>query len=468
VPDFIIPEEDLPYNHQNIGDIVKYAEKLEGQTLKQACPNFVTNQFSGKGGFGQSLEYFYFFYQPNNNPEPDFEDVGLELKASPLKQLKKDGKFTAKERIVLNIIDYNSIISETFNKSEVLRKNNHLLVVFYFHKQKGRIENHPIKLVGEWKIPERDLKVIKDDWLIIQKKVKDGLAHELSESNTLYLGACTKGSGASTTRAQPNSTKLAKQRAFSLKTPYVRHIIGVLGKRQIEEYGQIITSLTDNRNLEQIIFDIYNPLIGLGFNQLKTQYDLQSNAKNKLAILVKKILINNEKDKIEEFEKAGIRIKTVNLEPNGNLKESLSFPCFKYTEIIKEKWEESNFKEYLDGIFFFAFFQKTEDGSDTILKKILLWRMPQKDIKEAKKVWVKTKELVKDGLIVKGFKSNGNRITHFPNSKENRVSHVRPHAKNADDTYPLPITDKLTGLNNYTKHCFWLNSKYLKTIYKEG
>ena len=43
------------------------------------------------------------------------------------------------------------------------------------------------------------------------------------------------------------------------------------------------------------------------------------------------------------------------------------------------------------------------------------------------------------------------------------MSHVRPHARNAADTYDLPVADKLTGLRHeYTKHCFWLNASYVK------
>lgn len=39
---------------------------------------------------------------------------------------------------------------------------------------------------------------------------------------------------------------------------------------------------------------------------------------------------------------------------------------------------------------------------------------------------------------------------------------VRPHARNAADTYELPFADKLTGLTEYTKHSFWLNASYVK------
>ena len=62
---------------------------------------------------------------------------------------------------------------------------------------------------------------------------------------------------------------------------------------------------------------------------------------------------------------------------------------------------------------------------------------------------------------------NGNRITNFPGMSENKYCHVRPHAQNANDTYPLPVSDILTGVNEYTKQCFWLNNNYILKIINE-
>ena len=45
-----------------------------------------------------------------------------------------------------------------------------------------------------------------------------------------------------------------------------------------------------------------------------------------------------------------------------------------------------------------------------------------------------TKKLLKKGKIVKELK-NTNRYTYFPSPKSNSVSHVRPHARNAKDTF---------------------------------
>lgn len=88
--------------------------------------------------------------------------------------------------------------------------------------------------------------------------------------------------------------------------------------------------------------------------------------------------------------------------------------------------------------------------------------MPYPDILEAKIVWDKTVKTILDGEIVKEVTKNGIRRTYFPKKSENKVSHLRPHAKNAADTYELPVADKLTGLTEYTKHCFWLNASYVR------
>ena len=87
---------------------------------------------------------------------------------------------------------------------------------------------------------------------------------------------------------------------------------------------------------------------------------------------------------------------------------------------------------------------------------------------EAKSVWDKMKKTVSKGEIVKEVTDKGVRKTYFPKKTENRISHVRPHARDANDTYKLPVADKLTGLSEYTKHCFWLNANYIKNeIYEK-
>jgi DNA mismatch repair protein MutH len=452
--------------------ILNFAKKLKNQTLREACGKEIEKHgYKGKGNFGQILEKFYFGYEPNSNAEPDFKEAGIELKSSPLKTLK-NGEFRSKERLVLNIINYLEVHKEDFEHSSFWKKNKHLLMVFYLHDRDLDLLDYVIKLVGDWKYPVEDLEIIKQDWEKINQKIKDGKAHELSEGDTFYLGACTKGAtAAKSLRGQPFNKEKAKQRAYSLKQGYVNHIIANIACEEKGVYGKIIkksSELKKKKSLEEIVILKFHPFYGKTAGQIEHELNLElnQNAKNYFANLTNAILGLELGQKIEEFEKANIQVKTIRLKENSLPKEDISFPTFKYNELIEVKWEDSEFKNILESKFFFVFYQY--EGDDLILRKVIFWNMPYSDILEAKKVWKATVKTVANGEIVKEVTDKGIRRTYFPNKSENRISHVRPHARNAADTYELPKADKLTHLKEYTKHCFWLNSSYVRDeIYLE-
>ena len=191
---------------------------------------------------------------------------------------------------------------------------------------------------------------------------------------------------------------------------------------------------------------------------------INTKAKSFHANLTKAILGISLDKEIEEFEKTEIIVKTVRLKENDLPKEDISFPNFKYTEIVNQVWENSDFKEILEHKFLFVFFQF--ESKKLVLKKVKFWNMPYLDLIEVEKVWTKTKQIVAKGEIVKEIKTNKNgdkvRFTNFPGKKFSSISHVRPHATNALDAFELPKKDKITKQNEYTKHCFWLNNTYVK------
>ena len=454
------------FNVNSPESIIEFSKLLKGQTLRKACGNEIEKHgYKGKGNFGQILEKYYFGYEPNSNAEPDFLEAGIELKSSPLKILK-NGQFKSKERLVLNIINYLKVHKEEFETSSFWKKNAHLLLVFYLHKKDLDLLDYLIKLVGDWKYSKEDLIIIKKDWELINQKIKDGKAHELSEGDTFYLGACTKGStAAKSLRKQPFNEIKAKQRAYSLKQGYVNHIIASIAQEEQESYGKIITQgsiLTHLKSIEEIVISKFEPYYGKTPIEIENIFNLELNrkAKSYFANLTKAILGIGLNKKIEEFEKADIQVKTIRLKENNLPKEDISFPTFEYQELIDTRWEDSDFKNILESKFFFVFYQFEEEK--LILRKVKFWNMPYADVLEAKNVWKETVETVSNGKIVKEVTEKGIRKTYFPKKTENKVSHVRPHAQNRDDTYVLPVEDKLTGLTEYTKHCFWLNASYVK------
>ena len=134
--------------------------------------------------------------------------------------------------------------------------------------------------------------------------------------------------------------------------------------------------------------------------------------------MTKAILGIELEKEIEEFEKAEIIVKTVRLKENDLPKEDISFPNFKYEEIVNEDWEESDFKDILEHKFLFVFFKF--ENKKLVLKKVKFWNMPYLDLLEAEKVWAKTKEIVAKGNIVKEV-INGTRYTNFPNKSFNSI-----------------------------------------------
>lgn len=446
--------------------IIRHAKKLKGQTLRQACGSEIEKHgYKGKGNFGQILEKYFFGYEPNSDAEPDFKEAGIELKSSPLKILK-NGEYRSKERLVLNIINYLEVHTEEFETSSFWKKNAHLLLVFYLHDRDLDLLDYLIKLVDDWQYPNEDLKIIKQDWEFINQKIKDGKAHELSEGDTFYLGACTKGSTAlKSLRHQPFNKVKAKQRAYSLKQGYVNHIIANIAQKETAVYGKIIEQpeiLEKVNSIEELVILKFLPFYNKSAEQIEKELALKLNqrAKSYFANLTNAILGIELGQKIEEFEKADIQVKTIRLKENDLPKEDISFPTFKYDELIETDWEDSDFKNILESKFFFVFYQFK--GESLILKKVKFWNMKPSDILEAKKVWKKMVKTISQGEIVKEITNKGIRKTFFPKKSENKVSHVRPHAKNSEDTYELPVSDKLTGLTKYTKHCFWLNASYVK------
>jgi DNA mismatch repair protein MutH len=454
---------NLPYNPKVKKSVIDYAKLLKGVSLRQICNEIILeHNYTGKGTFGQILEKFYFGYDPNSKSEADFFEIGMELKTSPLKQLKNN-EYRSKERLVLNIINYIEVVNQEFEDSDFWKKNASILLIFYFPQSGYDVLDYLVKLVDEWHFSSTDLEIIRKDWELIKHKILEGKAHELSEGDTFYLGACTKGANALSVRKQPFSDIPAKQRAYSFKQGYVNHIIASISNDATGVYGKLIPSVAVAKNLtiEEIVVSKFNQFYGKSIKQIlaSTGMELNTTAKNFYASLTKAILGIGLDKEIEEFEKAEIIVKTVRINENNLPKEDISFPNFKFEEIVNEVWEASCFKDILEHKFLFVFFQF--QSKQLVLRKVKFWNMPYNDIREAKKVWERTKEIVANGSIVKEVIGT-TRYTNFPNKKFNSVSHVRPHATNALDTYPLPNVDKLTKAKEYTKHSFWLNKSYVR------
>ena len=458
----------LPYDKTAKDSILGYAQLLLGKSLRKLHPEAKSIQ-TGKGGLGNAVEKYHFQYEPNSKSEPDFSEAGIELKCTPLKQVD-DGSMLSKERLVLNVIDYVQEASKTFSTSSFWKKNNLLLLMFYLHEE-GKISFDLIfKIIRLWNFPETDLKIIRDDWTIIHNKILAGKAHELSEGDTLYLAACTKGSRAGAEmRRQYKSTTLAPQRAYSIKSKYVNTIIldslahpemcsglfvSEARKKKILKAQEVAESVVrdvaeykKSETFEQLIERKFSKYYGKTIAEIEKILDVGFGQSKSMAYNVCRAILGIKSKKIAEFEKAEIAIKTIRFEANGNLKEAMSFPNVNYKEIVHEHfWEDSALYEMFTQRFMFIIFRKPAEKNDkqVRLEKVMFWTMPYEDLKHGKILWKDTRKKVASG-----------KYEHFIKSSENPICHIRPKAQNAADT-----TEGAQGFQ-VKKMCYWLNRDYI-------
>lgn len=208
--------DKLPYDKTSAESIWQYSAGLLGHTLREFAPVDYIEQGGGKGSLGQMVEELYFLMENNSRPEADFAEAGMELKCTPLKKGNKE-QLLIKERLVCNMINYMEVVNEDFEHSHFYLKCQLMLLLFYLHVQGADKLDLEFLISILWRFPAKDLEIIRNDYETIINKIKAGKAHELSEGDTLYLGACRKGQKDDALRDQPFSQEKAVGRAFSLK-----------------------------------------------------------------------------------------------------------------------------------------------------------------------------------------------------------------------------------------------------------
>lgn len=453
------------YNRQEIELISKSAiGKSVNDILNEEIVT-IEDKDANKGGLGQLIEKYLFGMDNNSDSEPDFMPAGIELKVTPYKKIKCD-KLSAKERLVLNIIDYMTEYKNTFRSSHFWYKNNKIQLLWYLWEankdKKDLIITHEKLLELE---KNEDLKQIEEDWNFIINKIREGKAHEISEADTMYLGACSKGANASSTRQQPFSDIPAMQRAFCFKNSYMTQLV----RKYIGDYSNAEKVLKDtDASFNDFVQNVINKYKGRTQSELMKELNIDSKAKNILNMIINRMF--NVKSKLkdtDEFVKANIIPKTIRVESNGRIIESMSFPYFKFDEIMNTDFEDSDLKEELETTKYMFFIFKEENG-EYVFKGIKLWNMPEIIIEsKVKSMYEKTQEVIRTGNIVNHIDERGRRITNFPGMSDNGICHVRPHGRNSKDTTSLPVKDSVTGAIEFTKQCFWFNNSYLKEIIKE-
>lgn len=436
-----------------------------------------------KGKLGHIIEESVFGYPINSDAEPDINIAGVpyEIKVTPLKYVGRGSnlRLVAKERLVIDMINYCALPSEDFDSSKFWNKSKRLIIVYYLDKRQDRKHESTIdcRIVDSFILnyPAADLQTIRDDWQLIHDKVASGQADRLSESDTNYLAACTKAASSQILTKAPSPADSsadyinAKPRAFSYKQSYMNTLIPN-SVYNIRGMGSL--RIEGNQSLPAFVSGKLGNYVGQTIKEIAGAVDLPvSNAKNFNELLTLRMLGTESRSvrRVEQFRAAGVtQLKTVVMYDNALPEQHMSFPSIK-----EEQWKElADASVTWHDSFLYRFFEENKflivvfrargrrrsDSSheEDRFKGAFLWNMPEQDIERyVQPVWCVLHELMVNRKPVHYYDRKENEL---PGQDFNKVCHIRSHGRDGQDKYTLPNGEAIT------KQSFWLDRRYIANV----
>ena len=433
-----------------IEELLHYTEAIIGKTFKEIDSKHLlentTNLKRNKGILGHVVESGFYKYPINSNPQADFDKIGVELKVTGYKKNKK-GEKSAKERVSLSKIDFNNIVNEDYEYSKLIYKNKKILFIWYFYEKGKDIGDF---LITDYQLYDmsKDEETIKNDFYIIKQKVKDGRAHELSESDTSYLGACTKARTSADRTTQPNSDIPAKPRAYSLKNSYMSGILNSIGTT-------ISFDTNEFKTVEEYVLAKLRPYIGKSqleiLEEITGQTYKEKIPKNLNKMITDKIIGKDDElaEKDDLFKKTSFIIKNSPITPKGAYRERMSFRNLTLSE-FEDDWEDSYWK---------LFFDET-----SILN--IVWKEPRAGSKNGERILGGVSKInfndndldsieISYNMVKEAIEKEDINLLPYPRTFEGQILEIGPKGQKSDDAYNTFFN------NGVTKTRFFLNKKIL-------
>ena len=332
----------IEYDKSSPASIEEYSQRMIGKTFRDILNEdrsedndlvvsletehgdiMLESSVRNKGNLGQIIEEHFFHYACNAESRPDFPEAGVELKVTPYK-INQNGSLSAKERLILTMIDYFQVVNEDFEESHLWNKSKLILLVYYLYKKETEFNlDYKIKYSKLFTPPAQDVMIIRHDYQVIVAKIKAGKAHELSEGDTLYLGAAPKAATSKNRRRQPFSDVMAKPRAFCFKSSYMTYVLNNYIVPHNAEHEPIIQDAPVD-SFEDYIVSSISRYANRTVDELCSEFQIETEKKPKnLGAMLAYRLLGIKGNRAEEFEKANVVVKTIRIGKNDSIKESI-------------------------------------------------------------------------------------------------------------------------------------------------
>ena len=410
-------------------ELLEYTSKIKGKTFKEIDSKHLLDTASltrAKGLLGHVVESGFYDYPINSDSKADFEELDIELKVTGYVK-NKNGSLRAKERLVLSKINFNEIVNETFESSHVLGKCKKMLIIWYEYDPKKEAKDF---LITDYQLYDmsNDFEIFNNDFEIIKGKVLEGKAHELSEGDTSYLGACTKAKTSADRTTQPFSDVMPKPRAYSLKNAYMTGILR-------ENLEPKLITFSNFKTVEEYVKDKLKPYFG------KTQLEILEEVTGKkydekipknISKMISDELIGKDNElteKDEIFTKTSFIIKNLPVKEDGIPRERMSFKTISLSD-FDEDWEDSYWKNYFEETTLITIcyeeMNKSRNGY-RVLKDVKKITFDENDLDEFEKTYNQIKLAIE--------KKNIGLLPTSANGFKNQLLEIAPKGVKGDDAY---------------------------------
>ena len=355
----------------------------------------------------------------------------------------REDEIVVKERVFISMIDYMALDRERWETASVRRKLERVLFIYYQWVPGVPLRDLRVTDVVYWEPPDEVMAMFESDWRAVQRLVHQGRADEVSERLGVGLVAATKGPGGPPARTQPHSDVLASQRAWALKPSFLRSVLEVhrSGTRRIFE----VQTTMEDRALRSLM-----RCTGLRVAAVEQSIGLSaSGAKNRAARTFQRFVAVRAAVTHRELLDAGVDLRIVQCDESLMPYESLSFPAFRYQELIREDWEQSELLSRLDRFLFVPIVGGKGLGAlgDCVVHTPFVWAPSESELTGMSVEWTRFRDEIEAG---KALELTPSSRTHY--------LHVRPKGRDGLDTDPAP------GVGPVVKKCFWFNRAFVAAI----
>ncbi len=470
----------MGYTWKDEPELMAYAARLEHVTSGELAEarrgkwsSFNRSAaYSGKTGVGDLVEA-YFGKEADNEQRPDIPELDIEIKTLPLLRYH-DGSPRVKEPTSITAMNYHVIDGQSWDAAYVRHKIGRILWVPFMHDKDKRKVRFLRPFL--WSPEPGDWPVFEADYDASRALIKEGRAHELSETIAKVLAPRRKGAkGQMTTQPHQHIQEKAKTRAWAFKPAYTRPIVAEHVVHRPLPKADLPVSIQSLDDVEPVMLDLLHKWQGMTIREIHEAQDrvkLNPRNLNGAAQFVRALVGQKARGESIELEKLGIRIRTVWARPSDcEPHEPTSFQKMVLQHFADEEWGESTLEDDIDRILFIPLWQeerpkappgqRVADQGGRVLGKAFLWAPGPLEWAGVEAEWKIYQEHVRDcnmGTYVEGkWQSN------MPPGANTQYIHMRPHGQKG---HGVDIDLDPCG-NEVTKQCFWLNASWVRDILRE-